>query len=367
MTRRRVAIAGVAAISRFGANARGLGNALRERAVLPGLPAESALANPKARNARKMMSRGAYLAAAALADVMTEVGWTAEQREDAGYYLGVGASGGSLDDVSALLDASLQPTFSLPAFGEQGLAACNPLLAFQLMNNFALAHGAIFESLGGPNGALFSRGSGTTAALIEAVHAIRCGDCDRAVAGGADSATHDVTRAELVREGFVARGLIPSEGAAVLALALAATDLSTATSTTIPTSLEGRSSVLVEGAAIASGHGRAFAAALDDATTRALAEAGLHDGVGAGDLMDIVVIAPWGPPVIDASLSALRGRFPSAAIVDTSALGATLAAGPALAWIAAFDLLQPGQRAIVIDAGVDGDVGAVVLHAGGRG
>ena len=100
----------------------------------------------------------------------------------------------------ALLDESIEGgAFSLARFGEHGLGACNPLLAFQLMNNFTMCHGAILEGVGGPNGALFSRGAGTTAALIQAVHAIRQEDCDHAVAGGADSATHPVTRAELAR------------------------------------------------------------------------------------------------------------------------------------------------------------------------
>jgi 3-oxoacyl-(acyl-carrier-protein) synthase len=172
------------------------------------MPVEEPLANPRA---RKMMSRGACLAAAARA-LVREVG--CGLRDEVGYFLGVGASGGSLDDVIALLDESIADgAFSLVRFGEHGLGACNPLLAFQLMNNFTMCHGAILEGIGGPNAALFSRGAGTTAALIEAVHAIAGGDCEHAIAGGADCALHPVTRAELARDGFVERGLVPAEGA----------------------------------------------------------------------------------------------------------------------------------------------------------
>jgi 3-oxoacyl-(acyl-carrier-protein) synthase len=395
---RQVVIAGAAAISAHGASWRGLGEALLAGGSLPGVPAETPLANPKARNARKMMSRGAYLAAAALGDLMRDVGWTAEQRESAGYFLGVGASGGSLDDVTSLLDASLisdgeSTTFSLPAFGEHGLAACNPLLAFQLMNNFTLAHGAIFEGLGGPNSALFSRGSGTTHALIEAVHAIRAGDCDHAIAGGADSATHPVTHAELVREGFVERGLVPAEGAALVALAslVVASPAVASSDAALGSRAAGSPAVasfapaaIIEGCAIASCRGSALVLAIADAVERAFAEAGGASTAcgeptpfdvtapttrGFGDV-DVVVIAPWGSPVAGVATSWARERFPTAVVVDTSALGATLAASPALAWVAAIDMLATrrgrplgAQRAIVIDIGVDDEIGAVVLRS----
>ena len=355
---RAVAIGGAAAISRYGASWRGLARALIDGTPLPGVPAETPLANPKARNARKMMSRGAYLAAATLAELMREVGWSPEQREGAGYYLGVGASGGSLEDVSALLDASIVagPTgdqeFSTVAFGEHGLAACNPLLAFQLMNNFTLAHGAIFEGLGGPNGALFSRGSGTTAALIEAVHAIASGDCDRAIAGGADSALHPVTMAELAREGFTANGLDAAEGAALLALVRADPLDAFAERLAGP--------VVVCGYGIANGNGRPLSVAINTAWECALRIANAVD-------VDAVVVATCEPSAADVVTGWARDRFPSARLVDTAALGATLAAGPALGWITALDLIAAGhsRTVLVIDAGVDGDAGAVLVQRQG--
>jgi hypothetical protein len=332
-----VQICGAAAVSDHGSGWRGLGVALTSGAPLPGIPDEP-LANPQARRAAKMMSRGAHLAAHCLHALVGDAGWQA--CSDVGYFLGVGASGGSLADLTAMLDATfdatLAPEFTLARFGEAGLAACNPLLAFQLMNNFTLCHGAIVEGIGGPNSALFSRGAGTTAALIEAVHAIREGTCTRAIAGGADSAIHPVTRAELARDGFVARGLVPGEGAALVALTA------------------GPGACTVLGAAIASGQGRPFGEAIDEAV------AGL-----AVEAVDTIVVVPWGPPAADA-LRSWASRLPGATILDVSrGLGDALAASPALGWVAALDLIVAGRarRALVVAAGTDGDVGAVLLGA----
>ncbi|HEU0029996.1 MAG TPA: beta-ketoacyl synthase N-terminal-like domain-containing protein [Kofleriaceae bacterium] len=207
-----VPVIGLAALTGHGASWRGLGEA-----VLAGAPLAAAAVTPPPTpalaRARKMMSRGAELAALCLHELVRDATWP---RATAGYFLGVGASGGSLDDVIALLDASITDhEFSLARFGDRGLPACNPLLAFQLMNNFTLCHGAILEGIGGPNAALFSRGHGTHAALTEAIHAIAAGDCTHAIAGGADSALHPVTRSELARTGHTAP---PAEAAALLAL-----------------------------------------------------------------------------------------------------------------------------------------------------
>jgi hypothetical protein len=286
---------------------------------------------------RKMMSRAAYLAAGCVGDLVRDVGWTA--CGDVGYFLGVGASGGSLDDVTALLDASIcDGAFSLERFGDRGLAACNPLLAFQLMNNFTLAHGAIQEGVGGPNSALFSRGAGTTAALVEAVHAIASGACTRAIAGGADSAHHPVTQAELARDGWLERGLVPAEAAAMVALA--------------PAAQATHALATVEHAAIANGEQRAKHEAIDEAV-------GPNGFAG-----DVVVIAPWGPPAGEVLRAWVRARVIGARVVDaTERHGDTLAAAHAIGWLVALDELAAGAaRALVVGAGIDGDIGAVVLR-----
>ncbi len=390
----RVCIAGTAALSAFGVGTRGLGRALRDGAALPGVPAETPLANPKA---RKMMAPAAYLAARCLADLLATVGWN-KARERVGMYLGVGASAGSLADFTALLEESLvDGAYSLERFGLRGLAACNPLLAFQLMNNFTLCHGAILEGLGGPNSAVFSRGAGTVAAIAEAVHAVRSGDCERAICGGSDAPTHPATIEELARDGFVTRGLAPADGAALIAL-----------------EREGGTTV-IEGCGVASGRGRVFAEALDEAVVaalacgsdRAIAEAtdgaavsvdgerahgeknlaggraerpvARGDGRVLGDRVrseramasiagvDLVVIAPWGPPAADALRSWVATRCPTAMVVSTAALGESLAGSAALALVAAADLLADDgyRRALVVSLGTDEDPGVILVSRAG--
>lgn len=368
----RVPIVGVAALSRFGVGWRGLGGTLFGGEDQPGLPDEirdpsNELAHKSLAKARKMMSRGAYLAARCVRDLVRDATWSLDSTRSAtvrsadggaasssnggpgsgiGYFLGVGASGGSLADVVSLLDASIvDGTFSLERFGNRGLAACNPLLAFQLMNNFTLCHGAIQERLDGPNAAMFSRGAGTTAALIEAVQAIADGDCEHAIAGGADSALHPVTRAELARDGFIEQGMDPAEGAAMLALG-AGTPLG-----------------FVTGCAIANGHGRPLVETIADAAARA--------GVATHDHVELLVGAPWGFPAWQATCAwARRAQDTSISLhqmvwADASlTLGDALAASPAIAWAAALDQLIVKQwcRALVVGVGVDGDVGAVMIE-----
>ena len=293
--------------------------AITRTATLLGLAPEEPLANPRA---RKMMSRAAYLAARCLATLLAETGWT--DRDRIGYFLGVGASGGSLADVSDLL--------------EHGVAACNPLLAFQLMNNFTLCHGAILEGIGGPNAALFSRGAGTIAALAEAIHAIESGDCEHAIAGGADEATNAVTVAELTRDGFIRRGLVPADGAALLALAAS----------------DDPDAIIVEGCAHTSGRGRPLADAVRDASARA----------GRSDVRALV-LASWGPPARDALRAAAAAAFPGATITEASTHGETLAASAAFAVSAVVDHLRTAhQRIAVLTLGVDGDPGVVIVSRG---
>ncbi len=275
--------------------------------------------------ARKMMAPAAILATAAVDRLLRDLAW--DDRSDIGCYLGVGASGGAIEDFIALLRESLaEGAFSTARFGSRGLAAANPLLAFQLMNNFTMCHAAIHAQLGGPNGALFSRGAGTVHAIAEAVHAVASGDCDRAIAGGADAPTHPATIAELACAGHAHP---VRDAAAVLGLSLA-----------MP------GSVVVERCRVASGRERPIATALDAA-------------VGEPSAVALAVIAPAGPRADDALRSWLAARASHARVVmcpDDS-----LAAGMANALVTAVHLTRSGERALVLGLGVDGDPSAIVL------
>lgn len=347
-----VFVSGAAAVSAFGFEWRGLGRALKSHSLgfapsthladshpgvlaseLPSIPASVDAGNARV---RKLMSRGARLGAIALKQALGDACW-AQNREEIGFFFGVGASGGSMTELSEMLAASTHDgQFSPTRFGSAGLAACNPLFAFQLMNNFTLCHGAILDGVAGPNSAFYSRGNGTLAALFEAAHAIAEGDCELALAGGADSALHPVTWAELVREGSAKNGFIPGEGAGILALAREA----------------GSPLALLERCEF-----RGPGADLSDLIRQVLA------GFKALPI-DLVVLAPWGDPARTALRNASEASFARAAILDISeCLGDSLAATPALAWIAALDLLVAGEadKALVLNAGTDGGVGAVLL------
>jgi 3-oxoacyl-(acyl-carrier-protein) synthase len=275
--------------------------------------------------ARKMMAPAAALATAAVDRLLRELAWN--DREDIGCYLGVGASGGAIADFIALLRESLADgAFSTARFGTRGLAACNPLLAFQLMNNFTMCHAAIHAQLGGPNGALFSRGAGTVTAIAEAVYAVASGECDRAIAGGADAPTHPATVAELAREGHAHS---VRDAAAVVGLEVATPG-----------------SVIVERCRVAAGRGRGIAGAIAEA-------------VGDPGRIDLAVIAPGGTFADDALRSWLAARAPRARVVACP--DDSLAAAMGIAVVAAGAQIAPGERALVLGLGVDRDPSAVVL------
>jgi hypothetical protein len=167
-----------------------------------------------------------------------------------------------------------------------------------------------------------------------------------ALAGGADSALHPVTWAELLREGYAERGLIPGEGACVLALA----DHAEA-----PIAFVDHCSIHWAG-------GPASAPDLSG-----LLEA-IRPFADPARAVDLVVLAPWGGGAREALRELARTHFSEALTLDSTArLGDALAATPALAWAAALDQIASGaaRRALIVSAGIDGQVGAVVLSRDG--
>ena len=339
-----VHVLAAAAVSPFGRGWSGLADAVATRAIArsttsalaathPGVAAYAvaadALGDAVPLRARKLMSRGALLAATTMADLVRAV--APRPVADAGCFLGVGASAGVMTELHAMLRASIvDGAWSLARFGGPGLAACNPLLAFQLMNNFTMCHAAIQEGIGGPNGAWFSRGAGTVVALAEALRSVDDGDCAIAIAGGADSALHPVTWSELVRDGRVAAGLVPSEGCGLVALAA-----------------DGGVARLTRAEVLAPGGADPIAAA--------------RDALTAG--VDEVVVAAWGDPPRRALAAAIGAAAPCARVLDVgAALGDALAATPALAWLVALDRIAHGaRRVLALSIGVDGELGVVEL------
>lgn len=343
-----VAIVGAGAVTAAGLEWRGLGAALAEGASYKAASRRLAAAFPGTvsceidelpqpvdsaeRMARRRMSRGAVLSTIATRAAIADAGWDGPL-DDVGFYMGVGASGGEVDQLEALLEASIvDGELSMERFGSAGLRACNPLYTFQLMNNFTLCHAAILAGTRGPNGAFFSRGGGTTAALDAAIGAIELGDCTRCLAGGADSAIHGVTWNELLDGGYAAEGMVPAEGAGVVALAASAE----------------RPLAVVDWCARYT------------SCTQLPAELREADRWG-----DVLVAAAWSPDTRMMMQAWLYEMRPRARVVDVCAgLGDALAATPALAWIAAIDALHELQcdTALVLTVGVDGELGAVRLR-----
>jgi len=334
-----IAVVGAGAVCVAGVGRRALVDALLEGRALfaasrqlagshPGqiageIPAAAEEADPTPPRWHERASRAARLAATAARDALADADWTGD-REHTGFFLGVGASGGAISEIEALLRASVEAgKLSLAKMGSAGLAQCNPVGTFKTLHNFTLCTSAMLEGTGGPNAAFFSRGSGTYFALDEAGVAIGEGACTQALVGGADTALHPVTWAELVHAGRVGEGLVPGEGAAVLSL----------------------------------GSGRRPLAVLEAWTLDPARE------LIAGDA-DQVVIAGWGDPA-RLRLSALAdARCPGAKRHDlTRTLGEGLAATPALAWVAAVELVARGvaSRVAVLSEGLDGATGAATF------
>ncbi|MDB4957426.1 MAG: 3-oxoacyl-[acyl-carrier-protein] synthase [Myxococcales bacterium] len=296
---------------------------------VPPIPASHEVGD---RKLHRLMSRGARLGSIAARAALDASGLSAEAREHAGWFCGVGTSGSAPDEIEAVVRASVDAAhvWSERKMCERGLKVFHPLRTFALMPNMTLCHSSIAFGVRGPSAAMFSRGAGTVFALVEAAWAIADGDCAAAIAGGADTALDCLTWAELVREGHVAAGLLPGEGAGALVLAKTAA----------------QPIAWVTGAAVRNAN---------HDVVRALRD--VLDEVGGSDTY---VLAAWG-----AVADAARSRLGGARVFDQcAAIGDALAAAPALAWCAAVELIRAGAASVIaISAGIDGHITAVRFAA----
>jgi len=289
---------------------------------------------------RRLMSRSALLATVALNELLKALPWD-EQREELGCYMGVGASGGSEEQLFQLLEASRENVgapFSFQHFGEEGLRSCNPLYAFQILHNFTLCHPSILHGLGGANSAFFSRGAGTTHALSEGAYAVLEGDCQRALVGGADAGRTPMAHAELEREGYLSKGLQAAEGAGWIALERDA-----------------------------QGHALGW---LERCTTYSTARNGF-ERVTQDILQELqqeppeqLVLYPWNQALQALWAKEAKQHLPNVKILELeSLLGDPLAAGPALGWLAALATLGEGhsKRTTVLHTGIDTEISVVTF------
>jgi 3-oxoacyl-(acyl-carrier-protein) synthase len=301
---------------------------------VPSIPAELDVGDARL---HRVMSRPARLMAIAARRAIGEAGWTAPL-DDVAWYAGVGFLPVPREEIEALLARSWDGGLSHERLGRSGLRAFHPLRTFLLLPNFTMCHGALLEGTRGPNGAFFSRGGGTVVALGEALRALDEG-CTRALAGGADSPLDPFEHSDHRRRGEFEEGLVLGEGAAVMALSSHAAG----------------AHARVASWALRSARRDGLAAAAAKACEVAVRAAG----------PDLLVLGAWGKPA-RAALDSVARAFPRAELLDANAgLGETFAAGPALAWATALSALRAGQgtRALVLSAGVDEQVGAVMLEA----
>lgn len=168
----------------------------------------------------KLMARDSRLAVAAAVLALDDAGldW-GEGDDELGLFVGIGHEKGEVEDVAPAAAASRQgDLLSIQRLSERGLDLMNPLSSLKTLPNMALAHVAIRVGARGPNLALTSDEAAGALALDEGRWAVASGECDRVLAGGADSLTTLAGFCLAWRQRRLGPGLPPGEGAAFLVL-----------------------------------------------------------------------------------------------------------------------------------------------------
>jgi 3-oxoacyl-[acyl-carrier-protein] synthase II len=167
----------------------------------------------------KLMSRDARLAVAAGVLALRDAGLEGEAGDDLGLFMGVGPEKGDVSDLVPAVAASREGgRLSIPAFAARGMELMNPLASLKTLPNMPLAHVSIRLGAMGPNLALSPDERATELAMEEAEAAVAHGECDRALAGGADCLTSLSGFCLAWRHGRLGPGRPPGEGAALLLL-----------------------------------------------------------------------------------------------------------------------------------------------------
>ena len=99
----------------------------------------------------------------------------------------VGSGGGNYQNQYDYLPLLAEAQGGLKAFGEKLLDTVNPMWLLRTLPNNVLGHIGIRHGLKGPNACITNHSIGGLLAVIEALEALRNGECDRAVAVGHDA------------------------------------------------------------------------------------------------------------------------------------------------------------------------------------
>jgi len=313
--------------------------------------------------------------------------------ERTGVYVGSGGSAyTSLHDFFPLMAGG-----SLERFGRELGASVNPMWLLRTLPNNVLCHVGIRHGLKGPNACITSHAVSGTLAIVEAMQALRAGECDRAVTVAHDAPIEPQTilyyhrlgllSAETVRPFDAARsGTVLGEGAGALLLETE-TAAESRQARVVGEVLGGAASSEPEGLLRirddGDGLARAIALALEDAEIRPT-DVGMivahGNGTRQGDASEAHAIreafGPTPPPVTAfkwafGHLLAAAGMID--AVVALAALRDRTVPGvcslrqvdPELAWLPVTATPRPprGDTALVLSRGFAGTNAALLVRA----
>ena len=103
--------------------------------------------------------------------------------------------------------------FDMVRFGQEGQGLLNPLWLVKGLSNNVLAFVARYRTITGPNDNFMAGAVGGFHALDAAVGELEAGRADRALAGTSDSLVTIEDSLAFARDGALAAGLVPSQGA----------------------------------------------------------------------------------------------------------------------------------------------------------
>ena len=349
-------------------------------------------ATPEEDPAMRILGRHGHLLGRVIAAVHEQTQLEHAQRDRVGLFVSIGMADSVVDDLAAAVLASRDDAgrLDLQRFFAGGYRHVHPLWPLAALNNVAAGQISIDLDLRGDNFVLSSQADGGVRALLEAMHALQEGSTDAALAGGVAEPIGPASLARLGLRGVLgdgaaaplcsdASGVSPGEGAAAFLLrrevALGAT----------------RPLAFLRGGATTWGRAPDRAGPTEEAFRRAIGQALDAARVDGRDI-DAVFLAAEGRPEQDAAeLAAVadvcgdRARL----VATQGALGHTGSGAPALDVALALCAFADGvlppsvtrepllaaaagrlgrvegplRRVLVMAAGHEGGVGAMVLEA----
>ncbi len=207
----------------------------RVAGAVHGFQARKHLSDPKT---LKLMTRSVSLGVAAAEAAIADSGWKpgADDPARIGCFVGSPGHAGERDELlPALALAWREGRLDLGTYGEQGIAATNPLWLLKSLANIVLYFASLKLGSHGPNANICMSGAGGVMAVGEAAAEILAGRADLALAGGYESLLDDERLESFERSGLLCleagdgpaasrpfdrgrQGFVPGEGAGFLML-----------------------------------------------------------------------------------------------------------------------------------------------------